>query len=170
MVEKLLYGIIRLGNMINFYVGDSRVAGKGIFASRDIPKGEHILRFEGKVITLEGVLSKEEDVWGNAVQIGNETYIDVEAPFVFVNHSCDPNSGLKDAATLVSVRDIAKDEEIAFDYSTCMDEDMWTMECRCGSTGCRGKIRDFKYVPVDVRTRYIRMEVVPEWLLKNQPS
>ena len=34
----------------------------------------------------------------------------------FVNHSCDANGWMQDAFTLVSKRDINKDEEITADY------------------------------------------------------
>ncbi len=153
-----------------FYVGESQKQGNGIFARRDISKGEKILTFEGKLITFDEAVAIPQDTEGHAVQIGDNLYVDLEGSCRFVNHSCNPNSGLNEAVDLFAIRGIRVDEEITFDYSTCMDEDFWTMECNCGITRCRGVIRDFRLLPLETRTRYIQMRIVPEWLLRNLPS
>ncbi|MBI2625395.1 MAG: hypothetical protein HYW70_03640 [Candidatus Nealsonbacteria bacterium] len=57
--------------------------------------------------------------------------------------------------------------EITFDYSTTMDEDDWGMDCQCGSKSCRGRIRDFKYLPPDIQKKYLDLGIVPEYISKN---
>ena len=84
----------------------------------------------------------------------------------FLNHSCEPNAGLKDAVTLIAIRDIKAHEEILFDYSTCICGD-WIMKCSCGSVSCRGIIGDFKYLPYEIQRKYIDMVIVPSWILKQ---
>lgn len=89
--------------------------------------------------------------------------MDLEEPGVFVNHSCNPNAGLRET-TLLALKDIYRDEEITYDYSTTMNEDFWTMRCDCRSPRCRGEVKDFKYLPEHVQERYLALGIVPEWL------
>ena len=105
-----------------------------------------------------------------AVQIGPDLYIGASGKADdFVNHSCDPNAGLLIDGThvrLVAIREIAQGEQITFDYSTTMDEDDFEFDCRCGSPACRGRIRDFKYLPAELRFRYFRLGIVPKYNLQ----
>lgn len=64
------------------------------------------------------------------------------------------------------MRDIKKDEECTFDYSTTMDEDDWEMDCSCGSKNCRHQIRDFKYLPKKLQEKYIEMGIIPDYIVK----
>jgi hypothetical protein len=66
---------------------------------------------------------------------------------------------------LHALRPIQTGEEICFDYSTSMGEENWTMKCECGSSQCRGIVRDFKLIPVLYQHRYIMLGVVPDFLL-----
>jgi len=88
----------------------------------------------------------------------------------FFNHPCNPNSGLKiqnGKAILVAIKNIKSGEEITWDYSTTMNEDDWEMDCVCGSKNCRGRIRDFKYLPENVQQKYINLRIVPKYILEN---
>jgi SET domain len=93
-----------------------------------------------------------------------------------VNHSCEPNCGIRDEGhriVLFALRDIPKDEEITFDYSTTQTGGFWSMLCRCGSSQCRGMIGDFKDLPTSTRTFYIQEGAVLSYLLAElgvQPS
>ena len=68
---------------------------------------------------------------------------------------------------LVAIMDIHEGEEITWDYSTTMNEDDWEMDCVCGSKNCRGRIRDFKYLPENVQQKYINLRIVPKYILEN---
>jgi hypothetical protein len=46
-----------------------------------------------------------------------------------------------------------------------MSEDNWTMECRCGAPNCRGIIRDFGELPVDLQRRYLDMRIVQSFIV-----
>ena len=89
-----------------------------------------------------------------ALQIGPDLYIGASGGLDdFINHSCEPNAGLRIEGTTVdlhAIRDIAAGEEILFDYSTTLDEDDFTMSCQCGAPSCRETIGDGKYLPEDV--------------------
>ena len=88
----------------------------------------------------------------------------------FFNHSCNPNSGLKiegKRVILVAIKNIKKNKEIMWDYSTTMDEDDWELDCTCGSKNCRKRIRDFKYLPKEIQQKYIKLGIVPKYIMEN---
>lgn len=59
----------------------------------------------------------------------------------YLNHSCDPNTWLVDAVTVVARRDINADEEITLDSATWDSDEDWTYtetgKCTCNSRDCR---------------------------------
>ncbi len=102
-----------------------------------------------------------------ALQIGPDLYIGESGQADdFVNHCCEPNAGMRIEGTdvrLIAMADISIGEQILFDYSTTMDEDDFEFDCLCGSPVCRGRIRDFKHLPPDLRTKYNKLGVVPAY-------
>jgi hypothetical protein len=102
-----------------------------------------------------------------ALQIGPDLYIGESGQADdFVNHSCQPNAGMRIEATdvrLVAIRDIATGEQITFDYSTTMDEDDFEFDCLCGSPVCRGRVGDFKHLPASLRQHYDQLGIVPKY-------
>jgi SET domain-containing protein len=153
-----------------FYIGNNDF-GKGIFAKGSIKNGEVVLKFTGPIVTEkqaeERDTAKYGKVIGNGLQIGHDKYIYLDDPGRMVNHSCNPNAGIRGDTVLVAIRDIEKDEEIRFDYSTTMDEDDWTMRCKCGEKNCRKEIKDFKYLPKETREKYLKLGIVQRFIVKN---
>ncbi|GAI75942.1 unnamed protein product, partial [marine sediment metagenome] len=100
-------------------------------------------------------------------QVEKEKYIDLKEPGKYVNHSCNPNVGIKKDKKLVAIKNIKKGEEIFWDYSTSMDEDNWTMKCKCGNKDCRKIIKDFKYLPERTKNKYLKMGIVQKFIAKK---
>lgn len=147
-------------------IGMTKV-GKGVFADRDYAPGETLLVFRGKQIDFAASQAngaRECD----ALQIGPDTYLDLDPPGVFVNHSCGPNCAVADGPRLISLRHIRAGEELRYDYSTTMDEDHWTMRCLCGARSCRKNIRDFKTLPKQQKLNYIRQDAVPGYIIESE--
>ncbi len=145
--------------------------GKGAFANKNFEKGEIIFEFHGQFFTFESLPTPYDEVEDHYVQIGKDLYMGPSGGTDdFFNHSCDPNTGLKikdKRVFLVAIKNIAKDDEITWDYSTTMNEDDWEMDCQCGSKNCRGHIRDFKYLPPDVQEKYLELGVVPKYIAEE---
>ncbi|HPF35162.1 MAG TPA: SET domain-containing protein-lysine N-methyltransferase [Candidatus Krumholzibacteria bacterium] len=133
--------------------------GRGLFALRAFAPGELILRLDGPRYEREDPIHATEQ-GANLLQTGRRTYILLTDPAVFANHSCDPNAGVVENRKLVAIRAIEPEDEITFDYSTTMEEDFWTLECRCGAENCRGKVTDFRNLPEPLRRRYLDLGVV----------
>lgn len=138
--------------------------GKGVFTRRHFQSGEAILRFKGDIVGLDQV----ED-HGKYLQVERHLFLGSSGEIDdFVNHSCEPNCGVtmrQGKLVLISIREIQPREELTFDYSTWMACDYWEMDCLCGTTRCRRKIKDFKYLPRELRQEYIDLDVVPDYVL-----
>jgi uncharacterized protein len=152
------------------YVADGDL-GKGLFANRLIRAGEIIFVFAGPVIGFpEAVAKGDRECY--PLQISKDKYIDLAEPGCYANHSCDPNAGVRDGANgqsvrLVAIKDIPPGTEIRYDYSTTMDEDYFTMACRCGSPKCRGRVTDFKLLDSEVQERYLALGVVMSFIARQ---
>ena len=149
----------------NIYVGISEL-GLCVKAKRNIKIGEIIYVFTGPTISFS--VTKERGVQEcMSLQYDFDKYVDTEAPGMYVNHSCDPNSGIQQNFNLVALKNILIHEEIRFDYSTTMDENSYTMECKCGKPVCRGLVTDFKLLPDLVKKNYIDLDVVSDFIKKQ---
>lgn len=150
--------------LTHLYVAECDV-GRGLFAGETIRAGTPILQFTGEGLTLAQVRAKGAAA-ANSLQVGVNEYVDLEEPGRLVNHSCDPNAVIKVDLELVALRDIARGEEIRFDYSTTIS-DGWTMECRCGAPQCRGLVTAFQLLPEGLRQRYALLGHVQRFLVED---
>jgi hypothetical protein len=140
--------------------------GLGVFAHRQIRKGEVILTFDGPVIDFAEAKGRGP-LECMTLQVGRDKYIDPLPPAVLVNHSCDPNAGIRDDKNLVALRDIQKGEEVRFDYSTTMEEKSFTMGCAGGSPKCRGVVDDFSTLPRSLQEHYVAQGVVMNFIAEQ---
>jgi hypothetical protein len=147
------------------YVSDTNV-GRGVFAARHFMPGELILRFSGRRIDHTDPLHFTEQA-GNLIQTGKRTYIYPEAPGIYVNHSCHPNAGVMPHRRLVALLPISPGDEIRFDYSTTMDDGIWTLDCLCGHTTCRHVVTDFKTLDPDLQASYLVLGIVPRFIART---
>jgi hypothetical protein len=141
--------------------------GKGVFAGEPIPAGALIAPFTGAFLRYNDTSASTY-----ALQIGPDLYIGESGGVDdLFNHSCDPNAGVKISGTtaeLRAIRDIAPGEEVAFDYSTTLDEEDFTMPCLCGSLSCRGVIGDGRDLPQPVWERYLALGIIPEYVVTSR--
>ncbi len=147
----------------------SATHGRGVFTEEPIPAGARIIRFSGPFLRYEQTSASTY-----ALQIGPDLYIGASGGLDdYVNHSCEPNAGLRIDGTTVdlhAVRDIEAGEEIFFDYSTTLDEDDFTMSCKCGAPSCRGTIGDGKYLPENVWKKYMGLGIIPEYVQRSRAA
>lgn len=145
--------------------------GRSVFALRDFGAGSFIIEFGGERFSRDEYIRRVDPDNNHFLQIDRNLFLGpTETADNFINHSCDPNCGLRvrsGRAYLFAIRPITAGDEITFDYSTSMDEDFWEMCCQCGSAACRGKVRDFKHLPAEARNRYMALGAVPEFILSG---
>jgi len=135
--------------------GRSRIHGSGVYARVAIPAGYVIIEYRGERIT-KAESRRRELARLERVRRGGDgtTYVfylnarhDIDARrwgniSKYINHACDPNcraDKLRGRIFIIARRDIARGEEITFDYGYQFKH--WELNpCRCGSPACAGHI------------------------------
>jgi hypothetical protein len=137
--------------------------GKGVFAHAKIKKGEIIAAFDGIIYDFD-FENWDDDLYNHAIQFDKGHWRDSKGIARLVNHSCDPNCGIRDRFKIVSMRNILPGEEITWDYG--MTENyVWRMRCTCGSPLCRKIIGSYATMPPAIRKKY--KGYISAWLLEK---
>ena len=167
--------IAQIQTTLKFEVFDSKF-GKGCFANANIKKGETISFLEGEEISgeeferryIEGRVRLDDPL-----QISQSNYIELCTPYIYFNHSCNPNSGVRGKNELVAIQNIMPGEEIFYDYSAVSWDDRWariygawTMKCECDEEDCRKVIGDFPTIPKSQRRKYFKLGVTPDFIIE----
>lgn len=151
----------------NFAIGQTHL-GKSVFSARPFIKGDVVTQFTGPILHKLELPSDYRGEDDRFVQIGAHVFMgpsnDIDD---LINHSCEPNAGLKFDGTqvlLIAIQDIAEGEEITWDYSTTMFENEWKMRCDCRKESCRKIISDFMLLSPDLQNKYKELGVIPQYL------
>lgn len=141
-------------------------AGKGIFATTRIQKGETLFVMGGYILTiadendLKGIVADKPIEISEHFSIGPLKSSDLaRMPQHRVNHSCDPNAGFDGHIFMVAVRGIKAHEEVLYDYGMVMhsneaSSNYFSLKCLCGSNKCRGTITEDDWKLPELQTRY----------------
>jgi uncharacterized protein len=132
----------------------SRLAGRGVFTTRAVPKGTLLLEYLGERISHTEAgeryyAAKEPDAFVLLFTVDRKIVIDGRVggrAARYVNHSCDPNCEADEIGGrifITSIRDIAAGEELTYDYNMEAPQPLprdWRQRyaCRCGAPKCRG--------------------------------
>jgi hypothetical protein len=125
---------------------DSAIEGRSLFAREPIAEGEVVAVKGGAVLDRAAFAAIRDDVTPAEIQIGDDLFIaplsaaDVPANMLNLNHSCEPNVGVRGEITFVTMRDVTAGEELTIDYAMIDGDAEERMPCACGSTVCRGTI------------------------------
>ncbi|HEV7806604.1 MAG TPA: SET domain-containing protein-lysine N-methyltransferase [Solirubrobacteraceae bacterium] len=135
---------------------------EGVFATRDFALGETVLL---------GVPNRPAPAnHSHANQVSLTAFVFEDGLGPKVNHSCDPNCGVRfnptvDGFDFVARRPIARDDEITFDYAMRnYVVEHFPDRCLCGADGCRGTITGWKGLPAGRKAAY--GELVASYLLE----
>ncbi len=139
--------------LAGLYTRKSPIHGYGLYTNVDIKKGQRVFILKGEVID-RGPLDYK--LFPNAVGVGKSIWINPSRYSVvnYINHSCNPNIGMRGRVTFVALRDIKKGEELTFDYSISEDSD-WRMQCNCPAENCRGTILGIQHLPETIFRSYL---------------
>ncbi len=140
--------------------------GRGVFAVKNIKKSEVIAKFAGSVYEFE-FPGWNDELANHVIQFERRKWRDSAGIARLVNHSCDPNCGIRDLFKVVAMRNIKKGEELTWDYEMTEDADRkwWYMKCRCGTPQCRKIIGAYRNMPEDICKKY--GSYVSLWLRKE---
>jgi hypothetical protein len=117
--------------------------GKAVFARELIEPGEVVAVWSGRLVSAEELDDLPEDIRRHTVQVEESLYLASlmpDEPPDYINHACDPNSGLDGQITIVAMQTINPGEEVTIDYAMCDGSPYDEFDCACGSTRCRGRV------------------------------
>lgn len=133
-----------------FVMKGNSISGYGIYAQRNIRKGEIIFKGEGRA---QRIITKRfvEKSWNEEEKMHFRRYAYPVSEQVFIlwdedpsewapqNHCCNPNTAFE-GLNVLALCDISKGQELTLDYADFLDENMEPFDCQCGAANCRGKI------------------------------
>lgn len=131
--------------------------GLGVFAVSAIPAGTTVAGLGGFVVHREEFAGLDEDLRTHSIQIDEDLYLVSVPPFAeadYVNHSCEPNCGLVGNSLLVTMRDVAADEELCFDYAMSDTDDYDEFVCECTTPSCRRLVTGGDWRLPELQVRY----------------
>lgn len=128
-------------------LGKSIIHGRGVFAARDYRRGERLLTIKGSLKQLSVRTKKQSLSFPNWIGYGNGVWIDPIDISRYLNHSCNPNAGVRGAVTIVALKRIRAGDEVMLDYSIVEGDERWRMHCRCGAYNCRQVVGPIDSLP-----------------------
>ncbi len=131
--------------------------GVGVFAHAPVQAGELLIVWGGDVVPGEMLPDLPPLTRQHSIQIEENMYLVPSRspePADYVNHCCEPNSGLSGQISLVALREIAPDEEICFDYAMCDGSPYDEFTCTCGAPTCRGRVSGDDWKRPELWDRY----------------
>ena len=141
-------------------VRESKIHGRGLFATADIAKDEIVAVKGGHIINRKTLREQVTPHLGPVeIQIDQDLFIapvtdeEREGSMLYSNHSCNPNLGMRGEITFVAMRDICEGEELTHDWATT-DADDYSVECKCGAHNCRQILTDKDWQRADLQKRY----------------
>ena len=131
--------------------------GFGSRAVGVIPAGTSVATFGGTALSRIEFAKFEAERRSRSLQVNTNLIFlgpPSREPGDSINHSCEPNCGMRNATTIVAMRDIAVGEELTFDYAMSDASDYDEFDCNCGSSMCRGRIQADDWRLETLRHRY----------------
>jgi len=141
-------------------VRESRIHGRGLFATADIPKDEIVAVKGGHIVDRKTLREKVTPQLGPVeIQIDDDLFIapvteqERDLSMLYSNHSCDPNLGIRGEITFVAMRNIRTGEELTHDWAMT-DDDEYSVECKCGASNCRKILTGKDWQRPELQIRY----------------
>jgi hypothetical protein len=130
---------------------DETGTGDGVLATRQFAEGETIM-----VGFLTGPLTGNDS---HATQVAPDKWARHGGLGTKVNHSCDPNCGVRlnegNAFDFITRKRLSTGEELTFDYAMRNFQiEHFPGDCLCGAENCRGRVTGWQDLPQDRKNAY----------------
>lgn len=131
--------------------------GHGSFATDFIPRGTVVATFGGTASTKQGLRHFPAERVSRSIQVEVDLFFvgpEHREPGDSINHSCEPNCGMRNATQVVAMRDIEVGEELTFDYAMSDMAAYDEFNCSCGALTCRGRVTGRDWQDPALQARY----------------
>jgi hypothetical protein len=132
-------------------------AGRAAFAETSLPPGAVVATFGGTATNVKGLADFHAERISRSIQIDDDLFLVgpvTGEPGDFINHSCSPNCGMRNATQVVTMRQIHAGEPLTFDYAMTDTVPYDEFICSCGSDLCRGFLRATDWTDPRLQERY----------------
>ena len=136
---------------------DLGTTGHGSFAIEPIRRGTVIATFGGTATSQENLRRFPAERVSRSIQVEADLFFVgpvQREPGDSINHSCDPNCGMRNATQVIAMRDIEAGEELTFDYAMSDAAAYDEFDCACGATTCRGRVTSRDWRDTTLQNRY----------------
>jgi SET domain-containing protein len=154
-------------------IRESKTHKRGMFAIELISKGEVVFIKGGHVLKREqifstGVINSYHPI-DDLYFLGAINAEEEDGIKLYINHSCNPNCGIRGEITFVALRNINSNEELTIDYAFLDNED-YSFLCSCGEQCCRSVVtgRDWKRKEIQEKYFDFFAMYLKEKILKGQ--
>ena len=138
-------------------VRPSPIAGRGLFATADLPAGTVVSRLGGRLVSTAELtrLMADADQYVDSIVVAEDRHL-LLAPGEnrFGNHSCDPNLGWVDEYTLAAMVDVPAGQELVSDYAMSTTDPDYVLRCHCPSYRCRQMVEGSDWRIPQLQARY----------------
>lgn len=145
------------------HVRNSKIHGRGIFAAADLPAGQRVIEYKGKVITQ----AQADRLYDDSLDSGHTFLFTLNDKYIidanhdgnsarWINHSCEPNCEAvihvningderKDRVFIETIKPVKAGEELTYNYGITLEvphtrrlKAIWA--CLCGAKTCTGTL------------------------------
>jgi uncharacterized protein len=137
----------------------SAIHGVGVHTTAPIRAGELVMRWGGTLIDAAeydpAVHRPRATTCYDATRFLTSFWSEPETVDEALNHSCDPNCGMLDEVSVVTLRELHAGEELTTDMAMWSDDPIVYAEvCRCGTALCRGRLTGLDWQLPALQERY----------------
>ena len=159
--------------MADAVVGESKIHGQGVFATKSFSEGETVLVLgDSRIVDEMYPLRLERGEYDYHFDyLADGKIVLMPSPERHINSCCDPNTYTKTINGLrhvVARRPIQPGDEVTYDYIIdCHGGKVW--QCHCGSPLCRVTVpSSFFDLPIHDQLAYLPL--LNEWFAREHPK
>lgn len=169
--KDLGFGLVKEVPTSKTEIKTSQISGNGTFATQKIQQGEFITKLKGQPFAEKDfyTVCKEKGIAeDDPLQVADDVYLILEYASKAINHSCNPNTALRNTSDLHALKEISPGEELTYDYSTSVGvDDDWQMHCKCGAKNCRKIVGNILTIPDKVLQKYKKANGLQDFILQQ---
>jgi uncharacterized protein len=139
-------------------VAPSDVAGRGLFATADLPAGTVVSRLGGRLVDTAELASLRatSTSYVDSVVVDDDVHLLLTpgSDNRFANHACDPNLGWVDESSLATTQDVPAGAELLHDYAMSVVDADFVLRCHCHSYRCRQMVEGTDWRIPQLQRRY----------------